>query len=554
MRRSMRFLPDRDMFYSLREQIRNIYAMGLSMRLRLFVFFMLLVLTMVIGVASVLLQMGFFSAGIKDNKKVLENELGYLAQKLETQLGGISVLAVRLSRHLAENIENRLAERALHVEDLSTDTTLLEEIIDNEYETLRLALQEAKNSSAFMILSATVDRKGMAGNSRTGLFIEKTEPGIPGVSPSSISILRGFPGIGRRRSVPLDTQWAMEFNVADAPYYSLLPQIVAEHPASLRKLYYWQPALTFEDLSREMMLCSVPLTDSKGAVFGVCGLGVSDRFFKSTFMPINRIYNNLLCILAPLEESTLHTPQALFSGYPARENKRSADRGTPIHPAEGGLFSYTRFDGDVFLGLHKVVRLYPQDSPFADREFALVLLAPRSEVIASISAHNRELFLFSLKLLLLGGLCSFVFSHWYIRPVLRGLKRVRDASQQPDMISLTKIPEIDDLIEFLQSRSEEPEPAEDVQQDESPNTETRFSEEFFEAFIKNTKMLTRAEKNIFNLYLEGHSAQEIAGMLNLSINTIKSHNRRIFKKLRVASRKELLSYVQMLQNEGRAIS
>ncbi len=550
----MRLLPDREIFYSLKEQIRNIYAMGLSMRLRLFVFFMLLVLTMVFGVASILLQMDFFAAGIKGNKNILENELGYLTQKLEAQFGEISLLAVRLSRRLAENIENRLAEKALRVEDLNADATLLEEIIDDEYETIRMALLEAKNSSAFMMLNATADWRGMGGNSRAGLFIEKSEPGIPGASSSSISILRGFSGIGRRRSIPLDTQWAMEFNVTNAPYYTLPREMATAHPASLRKLYYWQPAMIFEALNREMMLCSVPLTDSKGTVFGVCGLGVSDRLFKSSFMPVNRVYNNLLCILAPLEGNILHTPQALFSGYAARENKRSADRGTPIRPAEGGLFSYTRFDGDVFWGVHRTVRLYPQDSPFVDRKFAMVLLAPRDEVIASISAHNRELFLFSLKLLLLGGLCSFFFSHWYIRPVLSGLKRVRDASRQSDMVSLTKIPEIDDLIEFLQSRSEGAEPVEGDRDDESGDLGNRFSEEFFDAFIKNTKMLTRAEKNIFNLYLEEHSAQEIAGMLNLSINTIKSHNRRIFKKLGITSRKELLSYVQTLRNEGRSIN
>ena len=45
----------------------------------------------------------------------------------------------------------------------------------------------------------------------------------------------------------------------------------------------------------------------------------------------------------------------------------------------------------------------------------------------------------------------------------------------------------------------------------------------------------------------GHTAREIAEILCLSINTIKTHNRRIYMKLNVTSRKELMVYIQMME-------
>lgn len=49
------------------------------------------------------------------------------------------------------------------------------------------------------------------------------------------------------------------------------------------------------------------------------------------------------------------------------------------------------------------------------------------------------------------------------------------------------------------------------------------------------------------MYIRGYKAQEIADELHLSINTIKTHNRRIFAKLNVSTRKELLVYIDMMK-------
>ena len=69
----------------------------------------------------------------------------------------------------------------------------------------------------------------------------------------------------------------------------------------------------------------------------------------------------------------------------------------------------------------------------------------------------------------------------------------------------------------------------------------------FEQFLQNVKTLSQAERNVFDLYIRGYKAQEIADELHLSINTIKTHNRRIFAKLNVSTRKELLVYIDMMK-------
>ena len=59
-------------------------------------------------------------------------------------------------------------------------------------------------------------------------------------------------------------------------------------------------------------------------------------------------------------------------------------------------------------------------------------------------------------------------------------------------------------------------------------------------FISNLKTLTPSENKIFQLYCCGHTSKEITELLVISINTLKFHNKNIYSKLNISSRKQLL--------------
>jgi DNA-binding CsgD family transcriptional regulator len=71
-----------------------------------------------------------------------------------------------------------------------------------------------------------------------------------------------------------------------------------------------------------------------------------------------------------------------------------------------------------------------------------------------------------------------------------------------------------------------------------------------DAFLENIKTLSPAERAVFDLYVEGHSPREAADILCLSINTIKTHNKRIYQKLKVSSRDELNLLISLSENDS----
>lgn len=63
------------------------------------------------------------------------------------------------------------------------------------------------------------------------------------------------------------------------------------------------------------------------------------------------------------------------------------------------------------------------------------------------------------------------------------------------------------------------------------------------------KELTKTERSVFDLCLDGKSANEIADVLNIRESTLKFHNHYILEKLGVSSRKHMLSYATLLRQE-----
>ena len=83
--------------------------------------------------------------------------------------------------------------------------------------------------------------------------------------------------------------------------------------------------------------------------------------------------------------------------------------------------------------------------------------------------------------------------------------------------------------------------------EEEPEKISEEQKETCEIFSDGFKMLTSAEKHIYGMYIEGKTTAEIREELNITENTLKYHNRNIYSKLGVSSRKELLEVAKMIE-------
>ena len=76
-------------------------------------------------------------------------------------------------------------------------------------------------------------------------------------------------------------------------------------------------------------------------------------------------------------------------------------------------------------------------------------------------------------------------------------------------------------------------------------------EELFADFARRAKTLSAAEQRILGYYIDGYEIADIPELAFVSINTVKKHNRSIYQKLEVASRDELMLYIELFRRCGR---
>lgn len=91
------------------------------------------------------------------------------------------------------------------------------------------------------------------------------------------------------------------------------------------------------------------------------------------------------------------------------------------------------------------------------------------------------------------------------------------------------------LLEHLPKASDE-----SKHQTETPAPQTTVNEDELSFFKANLTSLTPTEHTIYRLYLDGKSTKDVLTELNIKENTLKYHNKNIYSKLGVSSRKQLI--------------
>ena len=82
---------------------------------------------------------------------------------------------------------------------------------------------------------------------------------------------------------------------------------------------------------------------------------------------------------------------------------------------------------------------------------------------------------------------------------------------------------------------------------EHPDSAITPDRDCYEIFMNGLENLTQTERAIYEAYIARVTTKEVMAMLNIKENTLKFHNKNIYSKLGVSSRKELLEIYKQLK-------
>lgn len=550
---------------------------GTTLHRRLLIFFISVSVVLILLFTLLLSIFGIDGKQEHSVQAQLTTQLSMLADSVEDDFGRISLDGIGIAEDLAARSDRFFSDNGISADGLQEHPELIEPLLDQYMQTLVNTVKTRYCGGVFVMLDASVRQDSET--AKAGIFLKKTQPTATENVGVDIHCLRGPAQLARDNGIMLLGQWKMEYDISDQPFWNEVMQTARDNPdLPLSRLYYWSGRVVLKGNSEAGFLLCVPMISKDGTVFGVCGIEVSDRMFKLLYTPENDYFDEIFTVAAPVCEGGICTSKGLLAGNRFLSGTRW-DEDLKIIDSHDGFVHYSGA-ADDYSGKAVSVRLYSDDSPYKDREWSVSLLMPQ-DILHNAVEGNRYIFItVVIGLLILAITASVIISRRCIKPVNEAFEQIRSKDYH-ESSATTRIPEIADLFAFLAQQDRE---HEDQMQTHRERTETLQSEverlhgektalqsqvemvktdnirlaylrkdevdpDSYALFLECMRSLSKRERAVFDLYVEGKTAKEIAEILGITDNGLKYHNKNIYSKLGVSSRKELLRYVAILKQE-----
>lgn len=520
-------------------------------------------------IVSFSLALSFFGIHGKEERSVknhISTELSIIAEEINKNFGLISLCGIEITEDAVKQGEEFFRNHNISSAELSEHPEMIEPLLSCFMPTLINTIKNNYCGGVFVILDASISAdKNKNENFKSGIFIKKTQPSSTESVGVDLHFLRGPANLARENNIMLLGQWKMEFDISGQNFFNKVIENAKNNPElPISRLYYWSGRITLKGNSESGFLLCVPMRSDDGTVFGICGIEISDRLFKEAYSPEGGSYNSIFTVMAPGSDSELITSEGLIAGNFYLSGTRW-ENDLLFEKEDNGFVYFSGENGD-YGGLTEEIVLYPSNSPFKTSEQWTVAVFSNSQELNSAINGNLFYFIFTaVALVLLSFIISYFISKHYLRPISEAFHSIKH--QSPNERNTTNYLEISDLFDFLAEKDKKYEDSIKQKEEYSQKLQSEYEKTqlelsrlaysrkketdplLYQQFLANLDTLTPTERIVFDLYIEGKHASEIMETLCIKENTLKYHNKNIYSKLGVASRKELLRYAALMNSE-----
>lgn len=530
----------------------------LSLRRKLFWYMSCFAMILLLLLIIMLSLLGSFAGTRGRVTKQLQFQTAVFEQQIDTYFDNLAVMSAQLSNTLTEKIDTYLTENSVSFEQLRDCENHIEQLQDALIEPLRYKLWEADCSGTFVVLDTQVNSSvENADVSRTGIYLQRNSLEMV---DTRVLLYRGLAHIGKEHDCMPHRKWRLEFCTDMFPSYDTLK---AEASFPLCSAYRISDVVLLPGTDQHVCLVTIPLLSSDGYFYGLCGFEISEGYFKQTFAQHSELERAVFCISRSKDELDL-----------ANDTLSTGVRNAYYLEPSGAFQSVSAKDGlttyygetESYLGVTKEIELCAGNCTTY-----ISVLIPKQDYDGMVFQDTVRVILLFLVFLVAALCMTFYFTKRYIQPIKQDLAQIQQKKYSGATAHTT---ETDDLFAFLseqdrihtetltRAESEKEQAlcaAEEMQgrYAEAIKTAERLAysrkDEIdpyeYEHFKAGLQTLTEKEREVFMLYLSGKTAKEIAPLLNIQESTLKYHNHNILGKLGVSSRKQMLRYAAVLQQE-----
>lgn len=579
-----------------------------SMRGRFIIYLLSLVLLAGSAMLILLNVIGIVQPPSHDIDRFLEYELNTRTNDIKRQMNALAAHNIDLSQQLQNDIDRVMLEQGIYnnYDALNNNPEALTAIQQATYQTLAAKMQQAPASGALYLINASVNTN-LLEPTYNGLFLKFTNIYSENTLFNETCMFRGNPQVARNNNISLYSTWQLELN---AHAYPQADKLLHAKENNISQQYILTDVAHLKESWEQSRLFLMPINSNDGRIIGICGFEISSVYFQQRTKHAN--YKGYPLITAILDKKADNEYQGQLSNPASFVNatiKMSSDGEHEFFTA--GQESFIGYTAPLKVGAseHKVAVMLPADSYYHLQQQAKMRLLIMLGIILLLSLLSAGYFskryvdplvadLQQLQqnhdappqanVLELNQFFEFLQSHSEQQAEkLRQLQSENNQVQKQYGLAAMRLQEaqekqkqtanqyihLEEQLAALQNEIQQvrlqmeqtqQEKLQAQQEREQAQQQFNFAQaalekaiekklesvdpDSYQMFIDNLTTLTPKEEDIFNLYVQGCSTKDIISQLGITENTLKYHNKNIYSKLGVKTRKELLQYIELMRN------
>ena len=493
---------------------------------RLIIYWISMVLVLIGVLLLVMALTGVFSTSEKKLSKELSMSQNAFMSGISNQMDSLESSAIALSENAAVIIDDALGIRS--VSTLNNDLDGLKDMETSLFPLVSNVVDSSQCSGAFIVLNATANTSAdKAESSRAGLYVRYANLSTTKSARQDKVLFRGIADVARDRSVEMHNRWNLEFNISNLPGYG---QLINHTSGRLADNCLWSDKITLPGTWESAVLLSVPIMGKNGEVRGVCGMEISDLYFRLAYPASEGDFGSVIALMAPVSGDTVCVSDGLCSGTDGISLKGirefSEDKGSDFNLYTN--MSRKKGPGAAasgrYLGMQKLLNVKTSDG----LPLAIFTLVSEDNYKAALKKERLVLSLYALAYLILATALCIYLSRRFIKPIAAQLDSL---TEERNNLAQSNESAQKEIARLAYSRKTEVDPGD------------------YAHFIEGLSKLTPKEREIFDYYVSGMTVKDIQDAAGIKESTIRYHNRNIYSKLGVNSLKQLLRYAALMNQD-----
>lgn len=499
--------------------LRQIKTQGTAIKIR-FIFFFLLVLFAIIFILFLSLNLlGIINPAGSQIEESLNRELGYSVESIYSNIDKLAAYNVAFSKELSE----QLADSETAFEDLHDNPVALTDLQRTAYNTLYTNMRLANCSGAFYFINTTVN-SSLHDSYLNGIYLKYSNLNSENTVRNSVCMFRGSPEIARENNINLHSSWEYEIKSGTFPQAEA---VLNQSESSPSKGYLLTSVYKLPNAWEHVRLLCAPITDDSGNILGVCGFEINDLLFQISYEPYGNTDSSIAYGL--LTESDGNTTSQISRGSLGYMTKSTYES---VKLVKNSDLSEIITNDDTFVGRTREIEI-------GQSTHTATAMIPKDYY----DGYMRNINIKSAALLFFIALLTVIAGIWmtkrYIHPITDALKQMESEKNETIRKSETLQNE---LTELRKDNEQTKAKLSHV----TSTAKSQIDPDCYALFINHLSSLTPKEREVFSLYVEGKSTKEVKSTLNIGDNGLKYHNKNIYSKLGVSSKKELLLYITIM--------